>query len=79
MPYDRPTWDLTSLLYVVEPNEGYFQTSEKGIITVDSLGATSFKPQTDGSHIYLKVDDTQAEVVKDRFVELIKVKPLSIK
>ena len=24
MPYDRPTWDLTSVLYAVRPEGGYF-------------------------------------------------------
>ena len=32
MPYDRPTWDLTSILDVVEPTI-YFDRSESGIIT----------------------------------------------
>ena len=28
MPYDRPTWDLTAVLYAVRPDEGYFSLSE---------------------------------------------------
>lgn len=81
MPYDRPTWDLTSVLYVVEEDrkQNYFQESAKGTINVDSLGATYFEPKEDGKHLYLKVDSIQSETIKKRFVELIKQKPSSIR
>lgn len=81
MPYDRPTWDLTSVLYVAEEGEkqNYFSESPKGKITVDSLGATSFEAKEGGKHFYLKVDSIQSETIKNRFVELIKQKPSNLK
>ena len=30
MPYDRPTWDLTAVLYAVRPDENYFSLSLPG-------------------------------------------------
>jgi inosine-uridine nucleoside N-ribohydrolase len=58
-PYDRETWDLTSVLYAVRPDDGYFSLSEPGRVVVDGRGMTRFEPAPDGRHRYLKVDDTQ--------------------
>lgn len=43
-PHDRPTWDLTSVLYAVRPNRDYFQLSDVGRVTIDEEGLTSFDP-----------------------------------
>jgi inosine-uridine nucleoside N-ribohydrolase len=75
MPYDRPTWDLTSVLYVAEGPDGYFTLSKKGTITVDATGITSFKEDPAGRHQYLKVTPQQAARVKERFIELVSAKP----
>lgn len=75
MPYDRPTWDLISLIYIVENSRDYFSESAKGKITVDDKGYTSFTEQAPGNHIYLTVDSIQSEKLKNRFVELITAKP----
>ncbi len=56
-PYDRPTWDITSALYAVRPNDGYFLLSEPGTIQVDRSGVTTFVPSPDGKHRYLKTND----------------------
>lgn len=42
MPYDRETWDLTSVLQAIEPGNNYFNLSEKGTITIDSIGQSIF-------------------------------------
>ena len=42
MPYDRETWDLTSVLQAIEPDNNYFNLSEKGTITIDSIGPVSY-------------------------------------
>ncbi len=55
MPYDRPTWDLTSVLYAVRPNGGYFDLSGPGTISVDDNGYTSFRRSEGGRHRYLKL------------------------
>jgi inosine-uridine nucleoside N-ribohydrolase len=58
-PYDRETWDLTSVLYAVRAGGGYFGLSEAGTVAVDAQGNTKFRPQAGGRHRYLKVNDAQ--------------------
>ncbi len=71
MPYDRPTWDLTSVLYAVEGPEGYFTLSEPGTIVVEPLGGTLFVPDAAGKHRYMMTDSVQNANILARFVELI--------
>jgi inosine-uridine nucleoside N-ribohydrolase len=59
MPYDRPTWDLTSVLYAVRPDRGYFSLSAPGRVTVDDQGRTIFTPGAAGKHRYLILNDSQ--------------------
>jgi len=59
MPYDRPTWDLTSALYAVRPGRGYFSLSQPGRIRVDDEGKTRLEPSAGGPHRYLVVSETQ--------------------
>jgi hypothetical protein len=47
-PHDRPTWDLTSVLYAVYPERGYFDLSPAGRVTVEADGATQFSPDKKG-------------------------------
>jgi inosine-uridine nucleoside N-ribohydrolase len=58
-PYDRPTWDITTALYAVRPNDGYFSLSEPGSIHVDAKGVTTLIPAADGKHRYLVMNDAQ--------------------
>jgi inosine-uridine nucleoside N-ribohydrolase len=59
-PYDRPTWDLTSVLHAVRPERGYFGLSERGTVTVDAKGETTFMPSRQGRHRYLTLTADQA-------------------
>lgn len=70
MPYDRPTWDLTSVLYAVRPDRGYFSLSEPGTIHVDQEGKTRFEPGSGGRHRYLIVDTVQRARVLEALVHL---------
>lgn len=70
MPYDRPTWDLTSVLYAVRPEAGYFGLSSRGRVTFDSDGVTRFQPQSSGLHRYLTVSPAQTAHVLDVFLKL---------
>jgi inosine-uridine nucleoside N-ribohydrolase len=79
MPYDRPTWDLTAVLYAVEPDAEYFNFSESGTITVDENNFTNFKPDPRGKHAYVSVTSEQAEKIKQRFIFLTTQKPLKAK
>jgi inosine-uridine nucleoside N-ribohydrolase len=70
MPYDRETWDLTSVLYAVRPDAGDFGLSPAGQIRVNDDGQTPFTEKPDGRHRYLTVTPKQAERVKAEFVKL---------
>lgn len=74
MPYDRPTWDLTAVLYAVEGGD-WFTMSEPGTIEVEDNGATGFTPSAEGPHRYFTVTEEQAEAIKAHFVEIITTKP----
>jgi len=58
-PHNRPTWDLTSVLYAVFPDRGYFDLSVSGTVTVDDRGATVHTPSENGLHRYLTVSHDQ--------------------
>lgn len=75
MPYDRPSWDLTSVLYAVEDTAGYFTLSPKGTIKVDHLGGTRFLPDENGTHRYLMADSIQKANILSHFVTLISTPP----
>ena len=59
MPYDRQTWDLTSVLYGVRPAGGYFDLSPPGRITADDAGRTSFRADAGGKQRYLVLTEAQ--------------------
>ncbi|MDX9883126.1 MAG: nucleoside hydrolase [Prolixibacteraceae bacterium] len=75
MPYDRPTWDLTAVLYTAEADSAFMTQSGKGIISVTDEGYTRFRPDQEGKHSYLSVTENQADQIKKYFVSLITQKP----
>lgn len=75
MPYDRPTWDLTSVLYAVE-GSSYFTVSPAGKISVTEKGATEFTPDAAGNRYYLTVDSVQAANIKQHLVRMVTKQPL---
>ena len=77
MPYDRPTWDLTSVLYAVRPDHGYFELSPPGKIQVSEDGVTRFEEQADGKHRYLKVQQSQIARIREA-MELLCSQPPSL-
>lgn len=77
MPYDRETWDLTSVLYAVRPDRGYFGFSPRGTISIDDQQVTQFTPATDGRHRYLTVDSEQVVRVREALVQLASQPPRS--
>ena len=76
MPYDRQTWDLTSVLYVVENDRNFFGTSGPGTMSVSDDAITTFTPNPKGKHSYLSVTPEQAKVIRQYFIDLITQKPL---
>lgn len=77
MPYDRPMWDPSAVLYAIEPNAGYFTLSEAGRITVDEESYTHFTAEANGPHRYLSVTPEQAASARERIIELVTRRPLS--
>ena len=53
--HDRPTWDLTSVLYAVRPDRNYFTLSPAGLVHVANNGLTTFEPSEAGNHRFLKL------------------------
>jgi len=69
-PHNRPTWDLTSVLYGVRPKRDYFNLSPRGRVTVDDKGVTSFELLKDGPHRYLIATPEQKVQVTEALVQL---------
>lgn len=78
LDYDRPTWDLTSVLYAVE-GDSWFTMSEPGNIVIKDNGASIFTPCEDGRVIYMMVDEAQCKAINERFQEVITSVPASRK
>jgi inosine-uridine nucleoside N-ribohydrolase len=70
MPYDRPTWDLTTVLYDLRPDRGYFDVSAPGDVSVAANGATTFKANPQAKRYFLKVNPIQAARVREACVWL---------
>jgi purine nucleosidase len=71
LPHNRPTWDLTSVLYAVEPAGGYFNLSQPGKITVNSSALTPFTPSSNGLHRYLILPGDQKTRILNRLADLV--------
>lgn len=69
-PHDRPTWDLTSVLYAVRPERGYFDVSPRGRVSVADDGQTTFVDDVDGRDRYLIVRDEQKGRTLEALVQL---------
>jgi phosphatidylserine/phosphatidylglycerophosphate/cardiolipin synthase-like enzyme len=76
VPHDRPTWDLTSVLCAVRPDEGYFKLSKPGRITVASNGATRFEALEGGLHRFLVLADNQKARTLEAMVMLASQPPV---
>lgn len=75
MPYDRPTWDLTSVLYAVRPDEGYFGLSVPGTIRVGDDGRTALVPHRDGQHRILTASEVQRARALEAMIYLVSQPP----
>lgn len=77
MPYDRPTWDLTAVLYAIRPDRGYFGLSESGQVLIDGDGLTTHAVSADGQHRYLTATPEQVARVREALVQLASQPPSS--
>lgn len=69
-PHNRPTWDLTSVLYAIYPDRGYFGLSVSGKVDFTDKGSTQFEAVAAGKHHYLTLDDAQKVRVVEALVQL---------
>ncbi len=76
MPYDAPTGAMAAVLYAVYPQDGYFNLSEPGAISVLDDGRTKFTPSPEGKHRYLILDAAQKERILKTYTELASAKPV---
>jgi len=75
-PHDRPTWDLTSVLYAIRPDRGYFDVGEPGQVTVQDYGLTTFETSDGGRDRYLIIRDEQKPRTTEALVQLSSQPPL---
>lgn len=79
MPYDEPTWDLTSVLYAVEGiangDTPYFNVVGPGIIEFSDDACTHFTPDPESDRYYLASDSLMCANVLGRFKEILVSKP----
>ncbi|MCA9059516.1 MAG: nucleoside hydrolase [Planctomycetaceae bacterium] len=73
--HDRPTWDLTSVLYAVFPDRGYFDVSVPGRVSVADDSYTSFETRPGGRDRYLTMNAQQAARVREALVQLVSQPP----
>ena len=70
---DRPTWDLTAVLYAVDPQQ-FFNISPAGKIVVTDEGYTHYKQDVAGKHFYLFITPEQAKAILEYFVTMVTAK-----
>lgn len=68
--HDRPTWDLTSVLYAVRPQRGYFNLSPAGTVRVEDNGLTKFEEAEQGRNRYLIMTDEHRIRTTEALVQL---------
>lgn len=75
MPYNRPLWDPTAVLFAAEPDGGYASLSKQGYVTVDQKSKTDFTEDKASNRRYYIVNDKQRAKIVRRVVELTLRKP----
>jgi inosine-uridine nucleoside N-ribohydrolase len=73
--HDQPSWDLTSVLWAVRPDRGYFGLSPRGRVSYDKQGYSTWTEDPSGNHCYLTVDEKQIERVKEILTTLASEPP----
>ncbi len=76
--YNMKSWDLTSVMYAVEPGANWFYVSEPGTVAVDESGKTTFTPGS-GQHSvldrYNQYSEEQRRAIVDRMIGLSSAQP----
>lgn len=69
-PHNRPTWDLTAVLFAALGDRGYFDISPRGKVTVAADASCRFEESTAGLHQYLILRPEQQPRVLEALVQL---------
>lgn len=77
MPYDRPSWDLLSIIYLTNPE--LFTESEPGVVSVTDGGYTIFTPDKNGNVVMLSCTDKQIRELDQYIMDTISRKPKILK
>ncbi|MBO7708726.1 MAG: nucleoside hydrolase [Thermoguttaceae bacterium] len=73
----QPTFDVTSVLLAIRPDEGYFTLSPKGKARVNGDDVTLFEEKPEGNHQYIvEVTPAQNVRVQEAFLYLMSQPPL---
>ena len=70
MPYNRPLWDPTAVLFAAEPKGGYASISKSGMVQVDFKSNTFFIEDKGSNRYYYIVNDKQRVKIIRRIEEL---------
>ena len=70
MPYDRPSWDILSVIFVTNPE--MFTLSAPGRVTVDDEGYTHYTADPEGSHYVLSATIDQPQALKAKMIEMLR-------
>ena len=79
MPYNRPSWDPTAVLYAVELSGKYASLSKRGYVTVNQKGVTIFTEDNKSKHRYFTTTDAQRMATLRRIIEITKRRPKLLK
>ena len=65
MPYNRPLWDPTAVLFAAEPKGGYASISKAGMVQVDFKSNTFFiEDKSSNRHYYIVNDKQRAKIIR---------------
>ena len=79
LPYNRPTWDLTSVYYAIEQEHNLLDISKAGKLTIDEQGFTHFNEDPSHEHYVLSIQPSNVKLLQGYFVDMIKQKPKKYK
>lgn len=72
---EQATFDLNSVLYAARPDRGYYSLSEPGTVTLKDNGVSEFKPDPNGKHRYMLMDERQIATVREALIQLTSEPP----
>lgn len=70
MPYDRPSWDILSILFLTDPE--LFTVSAPGRVTVDEEGYTHYQADPDGKHYVLSATIDQPQALRQEMIKKLR-------